>query len=163
MAGPYKNFKFKLLIDGAAIASCQSLQGISSPINVAHSPMEMLQVSGVKPLDWRTLRGVVDCAALDRASEEARAGALLLKHVHPFPGHERLVVNPQSIAKAPRMQAGAGSILLDEPAGEHVQQWMLTGASPMKALGPAMRIDGLPLLAADQWLLLFGGISPARP
>ena len=186
---PYKNFKFRIVLDSTAIASFQELQGITTKVDVVEhrSPMELLHVSGVQPVHWRTLVGVRDRAALDRAARQGRPGALLLKGFEPLPGHERMLqhvtIRAYDMIHRLSRQPGAtqgyewlvhldrwpvgvptlpGSILLNEPVKATVQQWKLTNAMPMKVISPSIRIDGADRLPPDQVLLLFEKIQPAR-
>ena len=159
---PYKNFKFRIAIDGIAIASFQELQGITTTVDVAEhrSPMELLHVSGLRPLHWQTLAGIRDRFALDNAVRRGGAGALLLKGLQPLPGQERLLLNLAGTITGAQSQAKTALILFREPVRRTIQQWKLTNAIPMKVLGSTMRVNGMDRLPPDQVLLLYQAIQP---
>lgn len=139
---PYKNFKFRVVIEGVTAGAFKNVEGLDSETEVVESR------SGTPgSMKWQTAAGVRDRDALDRASRLGRPGAVLLKGFIPFSPLQRLL--------QPRQGAHTRSamILLTGTSGETVAQWNFTNAWPSKWEGPSRKSGDA--RSPDKILLVF--------
>jgi len=137
---PYKNFKFRIIIDGVTSGAFKNVEGLDSETEVVEFR------SGVPKS--QTAIGVYDYAALNRASHLGRPGALLLKGFIPLSPLKRLLQNRQA-------HTHKRSVAIQQKAssGKVVAQWEFTNAWPSKWKGPATKSGTLP--SPDKILLTF--------
>lgn len=156
---PDKNFRCRLIIDGTAIASFSELQGLTTSVDV----IEQRSLSAaLEPMAWRTVAGVRDRAALDRAGLRKRSGAVLLTGFQLLPGQTGVFQRWQvTRARAPSPKK-SGFVLLNKSAGTTRSHWYVRNAWPCKWKGFTLDGKGTDKLPPDWVLLVFQTIRPAR-
>ena len=151
---PYKNFKFRVVIEGVTVGAFKNVEGLDSETEVVEH-----RSGAPRSMKWRTAVGVRDRAALDRASRLRHPGALLLKGFIPFSPLQRLLQSRRG--KRAGMHRRSGSILLYNSSGKPVAQWNFTNAWPKKWDGPSSKSGGS--VSPDKILLVFQKVQPSSP
>jgi hypothetical protein len=151
---PYKNFKFRVVVEGVTAGAFKNVEGLDSETEVVE-----YRSGAPKSLRWRTVVGVHDGAALDRASRLGRPGAVLLKGFIPLSPLQRLLQSGQGQHAGTHMKRGI--ILQTTASGKVITQWEFTHAWPSKWKGPAPK-GGNPV-SPDKILLVFQKVWLSSP
>lgn len=151
---PYKNFKFKVVIEGVTAGAFKSVEGLDSETEVVEH-----RSGAPRSMQWKFAVGVQDRAALDRASRLGRPGAILLKGFVPFSPLQRLLQSGQGQRTGTHTRSGR--ILLTASSGKPVAQWEFTNAWPCKWKGPSSKSGDSS--SPDKILLVFQKVQHSSP
>ena len=153
---PYKNFKFRVVIEGVTAGAFKSVEGLDSETEVVeHRP------GAPGSMKWWTATGVRDCAAMDRASRLGRPGAILLKGFIPFSPLQRLLQRRKGSGAGTYKHMNSGVIQLTDSSGRPVAQWNFNNGWPCKWEGPSGSSGNSS--SPDKILLVFQKVQSSSP
>lgn len=151
---PYKNFKFRVVIEGVTAGAFKNVEGLDSETEVVEH-----RSGAPGSMKWKIAVGVRDRAALDRASRSGRAGAVLLTGFIPFSPLHRLLQSRQG--RRTGIHKKSGIILLIDSSGKPIVQWKFTNGWPVKWKG--FSIDSGSSSSPDKILLVFQKVQSSSP